>query len=202
MKVLIVIAVIIILLLLYSIRIVYSFKLENFSVSAKVVLKTPFIKELFNTEKPKKEKKIAKEERKNKPKKKIDLDTVFKLNEPLTIVVATLCKVIKNHSKITKMDTFLKVALEDPMENGIAFGILSGIFNIAAALLTDKCKVKKNDFRIESDFNSGEGLIFETDGTLKVRPLILILVLIFNFKLIKAIKEILIILKREDIENG
>ena len=90
MKVLIVIAVIIILLLLYSIKIVYSFKLENFSVSAKVILKTPFIKELFNTEKPKKEKKTTKEERKNKPKKKIDLDTVFKLKKPLTIVVAVI----------------------------------------------------------------------------------------------------------------
>lgn len=201
MKVLIVIAVIVILLLLYSVKIIYSFKLENFTISAKVVLKTPFIKELFNFGKPKKEKK-TKEEGKDKPKKKIDLDMVFKLKEPLTIVVAHLCKAIKRHTKIMRMDTFVKTALEDPMENGIAFGIVSGVFNIGSAVLMDKCKAKKIDLKIESDFESGEGLIFETEGTLKIRPVILAIALLLNFKLIKAIKNILTILKREEIENG
>lgn len=202
MKILIAITVIILLLLLYSVRIKYSFRLENFDFSVKVLLKIPFSIELYNSKKTKKEKTAKKEEENKKSKKKIDLKTIGELKEPATDVISQLCGVIKRHCRITKMDTFIKTALEDPMENGIAFGIISGVFNIGTAILMDRCKVKNIDLKIESDFESGEGLIFESFGTLRVRPIILVFALIFNFKLIRAIKNIMTILKREDIENG
>ena len=200
MKILIAITVIIILLLLYKVRIIYSFKLKNFDFSAKITLKTPFSREIFNTEKPKKKKTI--EKKGNKPKKKIDLETVLELKEPLTIVIARISRAIKKHCNIANLSIFVKTALDDPMENGIAFGVLNGVFNVGKAILMDKCKVKDIDLNITSDFESEEGLIFESFGTLKIRPLVLAVMLIFNFKLIKAIKDILTILKREDIENG
>lgn len=199
MTVITVIAVIIILLLLYCVRIVYSFKLENFSISAKVCLKTPFKKELFDTNKPKKK---TKETEGKKDKNKFDLETIKKLKPHAVIVISQLCGIIKRHFKVSKMETFIKLALEDPMENGIAYGVVSGVFNIGTAILMDKCKVKNIDLKIESDFESGEGFILETSGVVKVRPVMLLMIVIFNFKLIKAIKEILIIIKREDKENG
>ena len=76
MTALVIFTVIIILLLLYSVRIVYSINLLNFSASVNVVLKTPFKKKLFNTDKPKKQ---AKEKESKKTKNKINLEIIKKL---------------------------------------------------------------------------------------------------------------------------
>lgn len=201
MKILFVVILIFVLLLLYSIKIVYNITLNNFDFSAKVTLKLPFSKELFNSKKKSKQKSSDKEKQEKQDKKKIDLETLRKLKDPAIDALTEVCKVLKKHCRIQRIDTKAKAALADPMENGIAFGILSGVLNVTTFILKEKCSAKKVNLEILSDFYSGEGLIFESRGTLRVRPLILITAIVFNLKLIKSIKVITDILKEEK-KNG
>lgn len=202
MKILVALIILIILLLLYSVKIIYSLRLKNFDFSATLVLKTPFFFEVFNSKKKKKKKEAPIEKEPDKPKKKIKLDTLNQLKDPAFNAISQICKIIKKHCRIIKIETKAKTALEDPMENGIAFGVISGVLNVTTLILKEKCRIKDIKLEIFSDFNSGEGLIFESCGTLKVRPLLLVFVLLFNRKIIREIKKILDILKREDKENG
>lgn len=200
MLIFLIIALIIILLLLYSIQLKYFFELENFDFSIRVIIKTPFEKEIVNNKKPK-EKKI-KEEPEKKEKRKLTLEDLKRLKEPCEMLIVRLFYHLKRKVKLAEIKTETKLALEDPMENGIAYGIVSGGLNMCSALLKSKLKVKNISLDVLSDFNSGEGFIFENCGTIKVRPLVLAISIITDIKLIKAVKEILNILKREEKKNG
>ena len=192
-------AAIIILLLLWSVKIVYEIKINNFDFSAVVKLRLPFEREVFNSKNQKENK--AEKEPENK-KQKIDIDTLKKLKAPASEVLAEICRLLKRQCRIVKMDTAAMVALDDPMENGIAFGIISGVLNVISAVLQDKCRAKRVALDIRSDFNSGEGLLFESKGILKINPVITVFAVLLNFKLIREIKNILEILKTEEKKNG
>lgn len=199
MIVLLSVLVIIVLLLIYSFRIVYEVSLENFDFFLKIEIKFPFTKEIYNSSKPRKKSGGAE---KKKQDRKIDLDTIKKLKGPVSVALSEICRLIKRHCRITGISVNTKMALEDPMENGIAYGIVSGVLNVSALILSGKCNVKKIKLEILSDFNSGEGLIFKSCGTLKVRPVPMVLNVVVNRRLVKEIKNILEILKREENENG
>lgn len=197
MKIFFLIAAIIILLLLWSIKIVYEIKLNNFEFSASVKLKIPFDKELFNSKKKKVEPTKA-----EKQKRKIDFETLKSLKTPVSEAFSEVCKLLGKRCKIVRIDTSAMVALEDPMENGIAYGIISGALNAVSGILLNKCRAKKVTLDVQNDFNSGEGLIFESKGILKINPMITAVSVLFNFKLIRTIKNILEILKTEGKKNG
>ena len=199
MIILLIIFAVIALLLFCSVKIVYEISLVNFKFSARLKVKFPLGKELYDSTKPKKKQEKKPNEKKQR---KIGLRTVKELKEPVTVVLAEITKLLKRHCGIVKTEISAKTALEDPMENGVAYGIVSGVLNVAALLLKEKCGVKKVKLEILSDFDSGEGLIFKSCGTLKVKPVMLLVNLAFARKLIKGIKNIVEILKREDNENG
>ena len=50
--------------------------------------------------------------------------------------------------------------------------------------------------------DSGEGFVFENKGILKVYPVITALSVLFDRKLIKEVKNIVSILKKEENSNG
>jgi len=189
------------LLLLFSVKIVYNITVNNFDFSAKIAFKFPFVKEMSLDEKTKKEKKQPPEKKKQE-KKKVELKTLNKLGElDIGGALTESLRIITKHCKVISVDIKAKAALPDPMENGIAFGIISGVLNIVTFVLKENCRIENVNLEILSDFNSGEGLIFESHGTLRVRPFVLAAALLFNRKLIKNVKVILKIIKEEK-ENG
>ena len=201
MKILLVTIIILLLLIFYSVKIVFSVKLNNFDFSAGILLKTPFKKEIYSSKRKSKKtapKQVAEEKKKNK----ITLDKIKELKTPATDVICELCGIIKKHCRVVKLETKALSALPDPMENGIAFGIISAVLNIITLILKEQCNIKNVSLEITSDFDSGEGLVFESSGTLKIRPVFLLLTVLFNRKLILAIKRISEILKQGGKENG
>ena len=197
MKILLVTIIILLLLLIYSVKIVFSVKLHNFDFSARILLKLPFEKEIYNNKrkKIKSEKKATTDEKKNS---KITLEKLKELKTPAADVISEVCGIIKRHARIISLETKALSALEDPMENGIAFGIISGVLNVIALILKEQCDIKKIGLEISSDFDSGKGLLFESCGTLKIRPAFILFAILFNRKLIKTIKNISEILNREE----
>ena len=197
MIILLVTIIILLLLLIYSVIIVFSVKLENFDFSARIILKLPFTKEIYSSKK-KSGKSAEKTVTEEKQKKKITIDKLKELKSPTVDVISEVCGIIKKHSKVVKFETKAISALEDPMENGIAFGMISGVLNVITLILKEQCSIKNIKLEISSDFNSGSGLFFESCGTLKIRPVIAVVAILFNRKLIKAIKKISEILSREE----
>ncbi len=201
MKILLVTIIILLLLLIYSVKIVFSVKLNNFDFSVRILLKLPFEKEIYSNKRKqnKSEKKATTDE---KTKSKMTLSKLKELKSPATDVVCEVCGLIKKHTKIVRLETKALSALQDPMENGIAFGIISAVLNVITLILKEQCDIKNVSLEILSDFDSGSGLLFESCGALKLRPIPMLLTIIFNRKLIKAIKDISDILNREEKENG
>ncbi len=200
MIIVLIIFAVIALLLFSSLNIVYDISLVNFKFSAKLKVKFPFGKELYDSSKP--GKKDKEKTQNGKKQRKINLKTLKELKEPVTVTVAELSKLLKRHCGVVKIEISAKTALEDPMENGIAYGIVSGLLNVLSLVLKEKCGVKRVKLDILNDFDSGEGLIFSSCGTLKIRPVMLIGNLLFAGKFLKGIKNIIDILKREEKENG
>ncbi len=197
MKIVLATIIFLLFLLFFGVKIVFNISLRNFDFSAKVVIKFPFSKEIYPGHR-KKKKRAAKDSNSKKSAKKIDLETIKKLKNPVTVVISAICGIIKKYCRVLKLETKILSALEDPMENGIAFGIISGVFNVMTLVLKEQCGIKKTELEILSDFDSGEGLIFEMGGMIKVRPVLMLCAIVFNKKLIREIKNISDILKREE----
>ena len=200
MIILLIIFAVITLLLTSSVKIVYEISLVNFKFSAKLKIKFPFGKELYDSSKPKKKNKDKTQNKKKQS--KINLRTIKALKQPVTLALTEFSNLLKRHCGIMEINISAKTALEDPMENGIAYGIVSGALNVGSLVLKEKCGVKKVKLEILNDFDSGEGLILASRGTLKVRPVMLLINIVFAKKFIKGIKNIVDILKREEKENG
>ena len=196
----IIIAILVLFLFLYSFRVVFEISLKNFDFYARISLKLPFEKVIFDSRK--KDKRKIKETKTEKKGNKIKLETLKMLKDPAFTVISEVCKILKKHCRIIKVKTTAKAALDDPMENGIAYGIISGVLNVISLTLKETLGAKKVELDIISDFDSGEGLIFTSLGTLRVRPITLIFTVLFSRKLIKEIKNITDILKREETDNG
>lgn len=201
MKIIIIACAIIFLLLLWNVKVIFKIKLNNFDFSAMVKLKFPFEKEIFNSKSIGKKSQKSGENNK-KQSRKIDMDTLCELKEPATDLITEVCRIVKRCCRIKKVDTMAMLALDDPMSNGVAYGIVSGSLNIITAILYNEFNAKKVSLDIRSDFESGEGFIFETGGTINVRPVMAALLVLFNYKLIKGLKKTAEILKLEEKENG
>ena len=197
MKILLLTIIILLLLLFCSVKIVFLVKLHNFDFSARILLKFPFEKEIYSN-KRKNNKSGEKEEAEEKKKSKITLDKLKELKSPASDAVSEICRIIKHHVKVIKLETKALSALEDPMENGIAFGIISGVLNVKTLILQQQCNIKNVRLEILSDFDSGIGLKFESTGTLKIRLIPTLMAVVFDRKLIKSIKNISEILNREE----
>lgn len=199
MTIFFIILVLLIFFILYTVKIEYLIKLVNFDFTVKVIIKTPLSKEIFNNKKKKQKEGQASGANK---KAKVDLATLKQLKKPVSNALTEVCKILKKQCKLIKVDIWSKVALADPMENGIAFGMTSGGLNIIGVLLKETCNVKDLNVNVVSDFDSEEGFIFESGGTLNIKPVLLLISVVSNRKLIKNIKNIFAILKREEDFNG
>lgn len=179
------------LVFLLKLRISYSFSADNFNFKSDFSISI-FFGKLVLLKPGKKPKKQTKEK---EPSKKMDAGTLGKIKNDIVPIVYDLFCVFKKHCRFSRFETKVKLALEDPMNNGIAYGIVSGVFNTFYAYIYDY--VKKPVLDISSDFNSGEGVIFTHSGEIIIRPLILAVKLGTNVKLLKKIKDTIQKIKTE-----
>ncbi|MBR3576414.1 MAG: hypothetical protein IKL42_03310 [Clostridia bacterium] len=161
------------LVLWQKVRISYELKLENFKITFTSKI-TVFGKTLFDSanKKPKgKAEKTVEESQTEKPqKRKVTLADITTFKDAADPVVKTVFKLVKNGIGLDSFETDVRVALSDPMDNGIAYGIVCGVINNIYAVIMKRHPRKEYFLDIAHDFKSGEGLILENKGTLYVRP--------------------------------
>ncbi|MBQ9097652.1 MAG: hypothetical protein IJY55_04580 [Clostridia bacterium] len=152
-----------------KVRISYELKLENFKITFKSKI-TVFGKTLFDSEN-KKPKEAAVETPAEKPKnRKMNLSDITMVKDEAKPIASVLFKLVKGTIGIDSFETDVRVALSDPMDNGVAYGIVCGVLNNLYAGIMRKHPKKEYFLDIAHDFKSGEGLILENKGTLYVRP--------------------------------
>ena len=153
-----------------KVRISYELKLENFKITFKSKI-TLFGKTLFDSESKKTEKPAEKETPAEKPQnRKMKLSDVTTIKNAAKAIVPEVFRLIKRSIGIDRFETDVRVALSDPMDNGIAYGIVCGVLNNLYAGIMRSNPKKEYFLDIAHDFKSGEGLILENKGTLYIRP--------------------------------
>ncbi len=152
-----------------KVQISYELKLENFKITFKSKI-TVFGKVLFDSAN-KKKKQSAEEKAAEKPqKRKMNLSDITTVKDAIKAVLPVIFKLVKGSIGIDSFETDVRVALSDPMDNGVAYGIVCGVLNNLYAGIMRNHPKKEYFLDIVHDFKSGEGLILENKGTLYVRP--------------------------------
>ena len=177
--VIIVAAVLTVLFLLVWLRVIVELEVRTRNFKAEGSVKIRFLGGLVPWrvkagKPPKKEEKPAETSAALPPDKKMELDDVLRLKDMLLSVIQHVFAVLKKSVKIHRLETRALVALEDPMANGIAYGVVSGVLNMSYAALLRNFSMKGYTLDIANDFESGEGLIFENRSKLSVRPVVFV----------------------------
>lgn len=149
-------------------KISYELTAENFNISVKADISWCGKKVL---DKEKKEKKKKPDNEINSPKKKakIKLSDITVIKDAVLAALPAVFKILKKSVGLDEFETDIRLALSDPMENGIAYGAVCGAANILYAGIMKIYPGKKYFLDIEHDFKSGEGVILSNKGKLYVR---------------------------------
>ncbi|MDP4119160.1 MAG: hypothetical protein Q8873_08230 [Bacillota bacterium] len=80
-----------------------------------------------------------------------------------------------------KFCTWCKVALKDPMKNGITYGLLSGTVMTAAETVICRFNTEEYKVRVTPDFVSNDGISIKNVTWVQLRPLVLIICLVYAY---------------------
>lgn len=152
-----------------KVQISYELKLENFKITVKSKI-TVFRKVLFDSDNKKKKQPAAEIPAEKPQKRKMKLSDITTIKDAAKAVIPVVFKLVKGSIGIDSFETDVRVALSDPMDNGVAYGMVCGVLNNLYAGIMRNHPKKEYFLDIAHDFKSGEGLILENKGTLYVRP--------------------------------
>lgn len=169
LAVVLVLIVVLAVILWQKVRISYELNLENFKITFKVKI-TAYGKTLFDSENKKPKEETVETQTEKPQKRKMSLSDIIAIKNAAKAIVPAVFKLVRKSIGIDNLETDVRVALSDPMDNGVAYGIVCGVLNNLYALVMRKQPQKEYFLDIEHDFKSGEGLIIENKGTLYVRP--------------------------------
>ena len=163
-------------------------KKEGFSFLGKVTWLF-FEKQIFPKEKGK-----DKEKQDVKPDKKTDADIV-KIIKYITAIAKELVWVPRKVLIFRKQCVWCKVALDDPMKNGLVYAAVSSALIGATQVIVCRFKTDEYKVRVTPDFTAKDGISIKDITWLQLRPLVLIICLIYAYtkspKLRKAVKGLL-----------
>ncbi len=167
LAVVLVLIAIVIVVLWQKVKISYELKLENFKITFKSKIMV-FGKTLFDS--ANKKEKTEETNTETKEKRKMTLSDITTVKDAAKPVVSVVFKLVKCSVGIDSFETDVRVALLDPMDNGVAYGIICGVINNLYVGIMRTHPQKEYFLDITHDFKSGEGLILENKGTIYVRP--------------------------------
>jgi len=124
-------------------------------------------------------KKTGKKKKKKaeKPKEKSDI-SVIKIIKYCATAAKELVWIPAKVLVFKKQCVWCKVALEDPMKNGITYGKISGALIGATQVLVCRFKTDEYKVRVTPDFSSKDGISIKDVTWIQVRPVVLIICLI------------------------
>ena len=73
--------------------------------------------------------------------------------------------------RVSELCTHVLVALDDPSQNGMAYGMISGTLYNLYAVLDKRTKMRKHKLSVTPDFTSGCGIAVQSGGKISIRPL-------------------------------
>jgi len=152
-----------------KVKISYELKLENFKITFKSKI-TVFGKTLFDSANKKDKPEQTETQAETKQKRKMNLSDIAAVKDSAKPIISVVFKLVKGSIGIDSFETDVRVALSDPMDNGVAYGIVCGVLNNLYAGIMRNHPKKEYFLDITHDFKSGEGLILENKGTIYVRP--------------------------------
>lgn len=173
MKILIAVSVIVALLMFSKVRVVSDAVLNNFNLELKLKIK---ILSLFriNLNLPGK----AKKQKNKKNEKKVTLNDIKGKKTGVFKVVSLICGILKKSVKIDYLETDVTVALEDPMNTGLAYAAVMASANV----FYKSVRIKQPFLDVRYDFESGEGLTIKHKSEIYIRP-ISVLTALVQFKI-------------------
>lgn len=176
MKILIAVSVIVALLMFSKVRVVSDAVLNNFNLELKLKIK---ILSLFriNLNLPGKAKK-QKNEKNEKNEKKVTLNDIKGKKSGVFKAVSLICGILKKSVKIDYLETDVTVALEDPMNTGLAYAAVMASANV----FYKSVRIKQPFLDVRYDFESGEGLKIKHKSEIYIRP-ISVLTALVQFKI-------------------
>lgn len=80
-----------------------------------------------------------------------------------------------------KQCVWCKVALDDPMKNGITYAAVSGVLMEAMQIILCRFKTDEYKLRVTPDFVAKDGISIKNVTLLELRPLVLIFFLIYAY---------------------
>lgn len=123
-----------------------------------------------------------------------DID-MMKILEHCIRAAKDVVHILVNVLTFKKQCVWCKVALKDPMKNGIAYGRLSGALIAVTQVITSLFPTKEYKVRATPDFSSGDGISIKDVTWVQVRPIKVIIYIIRGYTkspaLRKAVKGIL-----------
>lgn len=129
-----------------------------------------------------------------KPREKSDTDMV-KIIKTVALAVKELSWLPGKVLVFKKQCVWCKVALEDPMKNGIAYAGISGALMGAMQVLLCNFKTEEYKLRVTPDFAERDGISIKNITWLQIRPLFLIICLVYAYTkspvLRNSVKELL-----------
>ncbi len=131
------------------------------------------------------DKPIASSEKKKKKKnsgqkKKSDIDTV-KIIKSIAAIVKELSWLPGKTLVFKKQCVWCKVALEDPMKNGLAYAGISGALLSAMQVIVCRFNTDEYKLRVTPDFAEKDGISIKNITWLQLRPLFLIICLVYAY---------------------
>ena len=99
----------------------------------------------------------------------------------------------------------MKVSLEDPMKNGIVYGMVSGTLMEAMQLLVNNFKTEEYKIRAVPDFVDRDGISVKNITWVQLRPIVHIINLIYAYnnsaELKSAVKYFINMIRERKEEN-
>lgn len=151
-------------MLLSKVWVVCDAVLNNFDVSIKIKVRIlMFFTIKYDSSIKKEKKKIEKKE----SKKKVTFKDIKEKKVDIFKMISLLCDIAKNSLKIDYFENNVTVALDDPMDTGLAYAAVMS----AANIFYKTVDMKECYFDAEYDFESEEGLIIKHKSRVYIRPI-------------------------------
>ncbi len=139
-------------------------------------------------------KKASKKSPEKKPKEKSDA-SIVKIIKSAATIVKELIWVPGKVLTFKRQCVWCKVSLDDPMKNGITYGALSSALMSATQVIVCRFKTDEYKVRVTPDFTAKDGISIKDITWVQLRPLVLIICLIYAYtkspRLRKAISELI-----------
>jgi len=153
-------------------------------------IKPGTLKRFAKKKKPTKEKSEKKEKPGQKKPKEKKKKTPITISEGLALAKMAV-RIPFRILRVSELCTHVLVALDDPSQNGMAYGMISGTLYNLYVVLDKRTTMRKHKLSVTPDFTTGCGIAVQSGGKISIRPLPALCSILYDALKDKQIRTIL-----------